>query len=369
MDTAKWYAASGTMTHVLSNMGDGSEDLSFTHDDFWRLSHAWESIKPSIEPKLDILVMLAEIDELPKLALSLREKLAVLFTGDSTTRTIARLVDGLKAVKRKKGKGGLFKAIVDEGLTSVSGEWLEYNFALAPTVADLMGILNSIFTFRKELEDLIKGAGKPQKISKSFTTTDEWAPKEIFHNECARYPHCYATNKCPYHSDGDFKTCTGQRYQKLYPGGVTTRIGMTVYYRYSLPDYIVGLEGSIRALCSSLGLRPGLGTIWELIPFSFVIDWLLPIGSILERAKADPCPVKTEILDICFSKREEINFLIQGRTNTCAYNKDTTIVSGKQVRYLRVVGPEYLTMIPSFRWPKWFQLSLGAALAKSLTHR
>lgn len=39
-----------------------------------------------------------------------------------------------------------------------------------------------------------------------------------------------------------------------------------------------------RTHIDSLGLYPNLLRSWDLIPFSFVIDWVLPIGDILDKA-------------------------------------------------------------------------------------
>jgi len=36
----------------------------------------------------------------------------------------------------------------------------------------------------------------------------------------------------------------------------------------------------------SLGLNPSAANLWDLIPFSFVVDWFLPIGSVLSRLDA-----------------------------------------------------------------------------------
>lgn len=334
----------------------------WSHDDFWRLSHAWESMKPSIEPSLDLLVFLAEADELPKLFMSLKEKLGKILLSDAGD--VLRYIDGLKILRKSEGTGGMLKVVLSESADSLSNDWLEYNFALKPTVNELLGIIQSLLTFRKKLEDLLAGANKPQKAHKSFTTTEEMDSIEDV-SICAWGTNCEGGGKCPYTHADTYDEATGRRWKMTFPGGATTRIGMTVYYRYSLPDWVSGLEGSIRAFCSSLGLSPGLGTIWELIPFSFVLDWIYPLGSLLDRIKLDATPVKTELLDICFTRRLEHAFHVEGVPYVCKRNSPVPICTGKVVKYDRVVGANHLTMIPSFRWPNWFQLSLGAALGNN----
>lgn len=336
------------------------QPVEFTHDDFWRLSNAWTAMQPQIKPDMDLLVFLAEIDELPKLAASLAKKVKALFR----ERNIKRIADGLKLMIKAKGTGGATKVLLDKGSSKVAGQWLEFNFAIAPLVDDIIGMVNAILSFDEKLATLQKGADKPQKASKSFTTIEEEEPITLRADTCNHCPTVFSKPCLYWAQNSTYEGKHGFRARVIFPGGVTTRIGMTVFYRYSLPNWVAGLRGKISSLASSLGLSPGLDTIWELVPFSFVLDWVYPVQSILANVAYDPTPVKTEVLDICFTKRLERPILIQGRVHPCLYQGDRTLVSGKLVEYKRVVGSEFLTKIPSFRWPNWFQLSLGAALAK-----
>lgn len=50
--------------------------------------------------------------------------------------------------------------------------------------------------------------------------------------------------------------------------------------------YWFQIDGGILPILSELGLTNPLLIAWELVPFSFVIDWVLPIGAVLETLTA-----------------------------------------------------------------------------------
>jgi hypothetical protein len=356
-----WLSWAEPLNAYLGEVREGLEnkDLSFSHDDLWRLSQAWEKMKPKLEPQMDLLVFLAEFSEVPALLLSLKEKFLKVFT--SLGEDSIRYIDGLKILKRSEGKRGVLKVVANETADSISNEWLEYNFALAPLVDDLIGLINGLLSFRKALEELEDGACKPQKAHASYTSTEEGY--EVLQAETCGY--CASVGgTCPYGAPvDDYESFTGTRCRILHPGGVTTRIGVTAYYQYTLPPEFQGLYRSISGLAGALGINPGVGTIWELIPFSFVLDWVWPIGNTLNKLKVDAVPVKTRLMDICFTKRVTTPILIQGR-HLCPLSQEQTYATGQLDQYKRIVGSEFLTSIPAFRWPNWVQLSLGAAIGK-----
>ena len=349
----------------------GGLDCELSHLDRWQMSSVWEKTKPHLEPDLDLLVFLAEIKEVPALVKNLTKKLAFLLEDVGTAAGKAlKYVDGLKILSRHAdvGKGGMLKIVMDEVTHAISNEWLEYNFALAPTVSELIGILSALFTWQKKVDDLKKGAGKKQRARYSFVVSDDVAPVHVVNSQCTYCEDAFAVT-CRYASnrgkDALYSSdVPGRHILHLTPGGKETRVGLTVFYRYSLPAWVDEVSGKINALAGSLGINPGLGTIWELIPFSFVLDWILPIGEIFDRASFDAFPVKTEILDVCWTKRVKQSVLIEGQLSACPVGPAwKTLFQGELESFQRIVGTEPFTWIPAFRWPNWYQLSLGAALA------
>jgi len=306
--------------------------------DYYSLTRVWEDrIIPRIRPELDLMVFLIELSDIAKLAQSL-------------VRKVTSLPKLLKAL----GKPGKIKlgVTLNKTLDSISDNWLEYNFALKPTVDDLLGILNGILQFRKKILDLQQGAGKIQKAWGGLTYPYDWTEQDW-------------SVDCGYTCSGCTRASNRRgAYAYIRPvGEMYRRLGITVLYRYKLPDFLEGFSLSVNALLQSIGLVPGLEVIWEIIPFSFVGDWVLPIGDFLSKYRIDPVPVKTEILDICFTQK---TYLAAQVLYSPGCETDPVVLGTAERTFVqREVGPEFLTRMPHFQWPNLFQLSLGAALAKT----
>jgi hypothetical protein len=360
------------LPNYISGLVDNLEYVELSHADRWKLSSAWERAKPRLEPKLDLLVFLAEIAELPALVKSLGGKLKRILSLDgSDVKRAYETLNGLahSIVRSDAAQPGFVKLMFDNSRRLVSKEWLEYNFALKPTVSDLIGIVEAILDFRAALEELKKGAGKPQKTHVSYEWTDEVDPVVVeeqactycetggglIHQACLFASHRGNDRNIDDHVPGPY-------FRHVYVGGRVTRIGLTVRYHYTLPDWVDESLASVHALCAALGVNPGLGTIWELIPFSFVLDWAWNFGAMLDRVRFDAVPVITTVTDMCWSKRVIEGVLLQGRQHICPLTPISTYYSGDMETYHRIVGSEPLTWIPSLTWPSWMQLSLGMAL-------
>lgn len=325
---------------------------------------------PKVRAELDMLVTLLELRDLKQLwdtVKSISSRIVKLFTNDLGpiySFTGYHIIDAIR--------NDLAGLITDEDTVEdvmklpvhlaqdtahlvydVSNSWLEFNFGWAQVARDLMGVLQSLLGFRKKLEDLIIGSRKIHTWHGSYT--DPNAPYEDFTGgmECGGHSWCPVdTHHALY------------RHRVEYNAMMHWKYGLTVKYRYTLPDWVTGLEGDIRALFSSLGLSPGLDTIWEVIPFSFVIDWFLPIGQLLQRytPQADPVPVTVEILDVCRSRRVGASANIAASHRWCS-GDPTTYEQMTYSFYERIPDITFLKFdVPQIKWPNLFQLSLGAAL-------
>jgi hypothetical protein len=74
----------------------------------------------------------------------------------------------------------------------------------------------------------------------------------------------------------------------------------TMRYKYTLP----GLDGrleQIYAYLDTLGVRLDPAIIWNAIPFSFVIDWIVDVSGFLGSFARDNYPIQVTVLDFCHS--------------------------------------------------------------------
>jgi hypothetical protein len=90
-------------------------------------------------------------------------------------------------------------------------------------------------------------------------------------------------------------------------------------YKYTLPNADSRLE-KVYSLLDTLGVRLDPAIIWNAIPFSFVIDWIVDVSSFLASFARDNYPIEVSVLDFCHS----YSWHLEAETY-CAYICDLSI--------------------------------------------
>lgn len=181
---------------------------------------AMERLRGKISEKAEWLLNLAERRQ----AISMIAKRAGL------------LIRVVRAVRRGDFKAANRLLSVPKGFRpkakTFSGQWLEYHFGWSPLVGD---IGTGIEILQKPIAD-----------------------KRVF--AVARTLRPYSITQ----SDSNWRTFTqGTK-------AVTCRVG--TYIRVSNPNLY---------LANQLGFINPVGLVWEMVPFSFVVDWFVPVGTFL----------------------------------------------------------------------------------------
>jgi len=76
-------------------------------------------------------------------------------------------------------------------------------------------------------------------------------------------------------------------------------------YSYTMP----GASGSMRTIqgyLDALGVKLDPSIIWNAIPFSFIVDWVLDVGKFLKSFSIDNLDIRTEILSFTTSVKWQI---------------------------------------------------------------
>lgn len=114
----------------------------------------------------------------------------------------------------------------------------------------------------------------------------------------------------------------------------------------------------------SLGLTDPLQVVWEIIPFSFVFDWFLPIGTYLENLAIIPS-LKGRFLSTRFMRMDS--------RITAILTSDPTYKGARRVGHVlelrRVPLTSLTTQLPSFVDPITAMTSKRIANAVSLAHQ
>jgi len=173
-----------------------------------------------------------------------------------TLFTVAKVIKSLKKgdaqhsisvlIDAHRAKGGRFNYEIVELLkrhrikaTDVAGMWLELQYGWLPLLSDV-----------KAASELFESQMESERIITVSTGTSRTLKKEV-----SVSPTVYSI---------DALIVLNQR----------------IKYEYA--------ENEVISLQRKLGLEDPAGIIWEVIPYSFVIDWFMPIGSYLESLNILP---------------------------------------------------------------------------------
>lgn len=195
------------------------------------------------DTKVDLLVNLIEasqlkglVKEAPKLARALLSKLA-------RSSTVLQKVSW-----RDRFKGQW------ESTKDASNLFLGYEFGVVPLLSDVMALKREISNATATVASIKKRANKPHTWRK---TTVQGISSETL-SPYASYM---------WHS------------QKVWNKQPTTCCSVRYIDRMKFQDSVIS---DIGIMARRLGVVPRFEAAWELVPFSFVVDWLFGIGKIAE---------------------------------------------------------------------------------------
>lgn len=273
------YETSAYMDHPDENWGDIS---SFGPT-------GWNRYRPT-KPKCDLGVALAELRELPKMLLGTARSFRDLF-GETPARP------------------------------SVAGDaWLNAQFGWLPFIKDVRDFTNLTTSLNKRLKQLRRDNGKwvrrggpvfNQNETTTLVDTDEWGvyPKPAY-----------------YYLDGRFN----DHGRRLLLSTESQEVWFTARFRYHLPP--VGTwRWKAKQIAMLYGCVPSPALLWELIPFSWLIDWCSNTGDCLEMISSilteDLCAKYAYIMG---TTRKQLDFYGKG-----CYKEGNTVEAHWEAYYER----------------------------------
>jgi hypothetical protein len=162
-----------------------------------------------------------------------------------------------------------------------------------------------------------------------------WAPllSDVF--ESAKAYEALTKNKNPTYSQRVFKSKTftrgGNYGNNLYSGRQKSTASLLIICKYSSPP----------PPARSLGLTDPASIVWELIPFSFVVDWFIPIGNYLDVINTVPSVLNASFLR-SIAQRDTLSF--KGISGVHKGSGSTFVHS-----HTRSLSYSYIVPKPSFK--------------------
>jgi len=199
---------------------------------------------------------------------------------------------------------------------SANGGFLSYQFGWKPLVSDIIAMGKASEKIIDRLEFLRASRGKLTKVN--------WSRKEFFK------PASLAVDYDLWASGGG---------QQLLASVVNYSADFTASgYMY---HELEGLDGDLamfKAFNSALGLNNPVRTIWNAIPFSFVLEWFIKMDNLVENKALSPYHGTFEIRDVTHSTRVKAQIHLDAYPYPSYGNPRTPIGNVWVDRYERKVG-------------------------------
>jgi hypothetical protein len=239
------------------------------------------------------------------------------------------------AIKNRKALAKIVRAIAIEvgDPRFVSGSYLQLKFNIQPLISDIMGVHRALATVEEKLRQLINGAGRPQHrhFSRMLLENGPIA-------DSSDYGHIYRQPE----EIGAFVIDYSFSYLLRDTIQEPTLFHAEIDYNYTLSQFQLE-HARVLALMDSVGINLNPAIVWNAIPFSFVVDWLLNVSSWLGDRKRLNMEPKINIRRYLWSvKRKRKVFLKKSFFSNQTYlppqSQTTSLPTIFETAYRRDVG-------------------------------
>lgn len=282
---------------------------------------AFQALKEMAEQfpeELDMINFLIDLKQLPAAIMSLKSiKDQLIGTRDGGAPWLKNLKKGLR-------NGDSIKA--------AARKHLEANFGWSPLLGDVSKIFTILHTVEKRLDWLRRNRNKSVRVGsrRSYSNSDE----------------LYL---------GSFGPRLGPKV-RMYRTATQGDLYCTGYVRQNLP-WLDEWWGWVRGVIGAGGMNRPLSVIWERIPFSWLVDYFVPVGNYLSSVVFQDIK-DWEVRDVSWSFKSMYDHQLELFDQNGNFQK--VVHRGRLQRYCRSVG------FPPRSWyievPSWKEISLLAAV-------
>lgn len=185
-----------------------------------------------------------------------------------TTDTQTDLLANIAQAKQLLSLLSFVRLFPKTPLTAIAAGYLSYQFGFKPTLDDYFTMQNMSKKVAQARHNWNRDAGKIQYFHFTFLDTEFKSSVDL--------SYTYAKAKV------DKKT-------KSFGKATVSLIGNKI----TIPDSVIKM--------SQMGLDKPLETLWELIPFSFILDWFTDVSGFISEIEKPVCPATFTVVDSCYS--------------------------------------------------------------------
>jgi len=201
--------------------------------------------------------------------------------------------------------------------------YLQSEFNIRPLLSDIVGLWTALSTVEQRLRKLINNSGAPQKAHFSWVF-EEFVP------HVTDYSDSYLAFTVP-PFQGAYLPFTFYRMSRdvKYDDSI---FHAEVKYNYSFTPFQLE-HARVLSLLDAFGVNLNPAIIWNAIPWSFVVDWVIGVGQWLNSRKVLNMEPKINILDSLWSIKRV-------RTVTTRILTESTGFPGVPSRFPEVMMPQ-----------------------------
>ena len=313
------------------------------------VQRACRSMLPDIKAKLSSINSIIELKDFVSLPESINKsilalnKAGLIFTAKNAFKTLKQILKGLTQ--------------------STSDNYLQLKFNIQPLLSDISGVYSAFSTLERRINDLVAREGRVQKRHFSFS----WNEYPDIPSDERLVNNCALTNHWQGHP---YNWSTYAERQVFYSSSI---FHAEMKYNYNFTSY-QREHARVLLLLDSLGINLNPQIVWNAIPWSFVVDWVIGVGQWLGQFKRLNMEPQINIIDFLWSVKRTRRIIMSTKVGDAIPNWTFPAPTKKQVcittetSYRRQVGyPDTSSILSSGLSPTEF--SLGAALVLSRRRR
>lgn len=211
----------------------------------------WQMVKPSMASRANLTVFLLELKDIKRM-------------WDILPNKHFRVNDWRKV------------------LGYLNGQHLNWEFGWKPFLGDIRKTLKAIDSFQTRLDRFI--SNQDQELRRRFTDKVQ----EVVWDETYTHP---LLGMWRWKYEGTLRIVRASSFDFSY---VLPKMGET--------------ELRVRAYLDSLGLDLSIANLWEVIPWSFVVDWFWNVGGFLQQFSTDWVQPEIQLDQAMYSEKVEVDF-------------------------------------------------------------
>jgi len=229
----------------------------------------------------------------------------------------------------------------------VAGVHLGLVYGARPLDEDLHAITGIVFDLNSKLKAFIDSCGK------------------IFSNQVTIFNETLKVS-------GTKEVIPGSGHFTNWNGTLERRVTAHITWKPQALKAVGDLQTAVRVLLDSFGIELNPRILWDAIPFSFVVDWFLDVGSVIGRYRIDAMELPIQYVDSYLQYKEVLTVesrvvFFRDNPNLSPHYSDGGWVTKKEFFHRLPILPDYWVLTSNgWKLPSLNQAYIGLSLATVL---